>query len=312
MTDMSQITGSSGHPPASPFARIWAAADRWYRPVVPPERLAALRILVGGFAALYLAIRLPNLLGLYDLGGFQPFGVASLLSGPLPPAVVVAQAVLALLLGLAFAAGLYFRVTGPAFALALLWVLTYRNAWGMIFHTENLLVIHVLALGCTRAADVWSLDARRARGPRPVPSAIYGWPLRLCAILTVATYLVAGVAKVRLSGFGWATSDLVRNYIAYDNLRKVLLGDWYSPFGAWLVQYAWVFPPLAVTSLFMELLAPLALLGPRAARVWSFIAWAFHLGVWAIMAIFFPYPLFGLAYAPFFALERLPFFRRLR
>ena len=46
-------------------------------------------------------------------------------------------------------------------------------------------------------------------------------------------------------------------------------------------------------------------------RVWAVLAWSFHLGVWAIMAIFFPYPLLGLAFAPLFAVERLPWFRRL-
>lgn len=296
------------------FNNSLAAIDRWYRPAWPPERLAALRILLGTFAAAYLAIRLPNLLGLSNLGGFAPVGIAALLPAPLPPALVVAQALLALALALAFALGLWFRVTGPAFALALLWVLTYRNAWGMVFHTENLLVIHVLALGCSRAADAWSLDARRARRrglPPPVPSAIYGWPVRLLALLTVTSYCIAGIAKLRLSGLGWATSDLLRNYIAYDNLRKLLLADWYSPFGAWLVGHAWIFPPLATASLLLELLAPLALFGPRLARAWSFLLWAFHLGVWAIMAIFFPYPIFGLAFAPLFPVERLPLFRRL-
>lgn len=315
MKPMSQETGTKRHVQKNMLLRAATKLDAWYRPVAAPERLAALRILVGGFAVAYLAIRLPNLLALYDLGGFQPVGVASLLSSPLPPAVVVAQALLALLLGLAFALGLGFRVTGPAFALALLWVLTYRNAWGMIFHTENLLVMHVLALGCSPAGDVWSLDARRARrrgAAPPVPSARYGWPVRLLVLLTLGSYLVAGVAKLRLSGLGWAASDLLRNYIAYDNLRKHLLGDWYSPLGGWLVRFDWLFPPLAAGSLLLELLAPLALLGPRTARVWSLLAWSFHLGVWAIMAIFFPYPLLGLAYAPLFAVERLPLFRRLQ
>ncbi|WP_434417612.1 HTTM domain-containing protein [Nannocystis pusilla] len=310
---MSQATGPQGHGLSDMLSRAARAADRWYRPVAPPERLAALRLLVGGFAVVYLAARLPNLLGLYGLGGFRPVGVVSLLATPLPPAAVLAQALVALLLGLAFALGLAFRVTGPAFALVLLWVLSYRNAWGMIFHTENLLVMHVLALGCSRAADAWSLDARRARrrgAPPPVPSTTYGWPVRLLALLTVGSYFIAGVAKLRLSGLGWATSDLLRNYIAYDNLRKHLLGDWYSPLGAWLVGHAWLFPPLATASLLLELLAPVALLGPRFARVWSLLAWTFHFGVWAIMAIFFPYPLLGLAFAPLFAVERLFLFRR--
>lgn len=312
--DMPMKPGPNGQGRSNMLSRAALAVDRWYRPVAAPERLAALRILVGGFAVAYLALRLPNLLGLHGLGGFRPVGVVSVLAAPLTTAAVIVQAVLALLLGLAFAFGLAFRVSGPAFAFVLLWVLSYRNAWGMIFHTENLLVLHTLALGCSPAADVWSLDARRARRrgvAPPVPSTRYGWPVRLLGLLTVGTYFVAGIAKLRLSGLGWATSDLLRNYIAYDNLRKHLLGDWYSPFGAWLVGHAWLFPPLATASLLLELLAPIALLGPRIARIWSLLAWGFHFGVWAIMAIFFPYPLLGLAFAPLFAVERLPLLRRL-
>jgi hypothetical protein len=160
---MPERPGPSGHAPrASRLRRALAALDRWYRPVLPPERLAALRLLIGGFAAIYLAARLPNLLGLSELGALRPVGVTTLLPAALPAWAVTAQALLAVLLGLAFALGLFFRVTGPAFALALLWVMTYRNSFGMVFHTENLLVTHVLVLGCSRAADVWSLDARRA------------------------------------------------------------------------------------------------------------------------------------------------------
>lgn len=295
--------------------RALTALDRWYRPVAPPERLAALRLLIGGFAALYVLIRLPNLLGLAELGALRPVGLTTLLPAALPGWLVTAQALLAALLGLAFALGLAFRVTGPAFAVALLWVMTYRNSFGMVFHTENLMVTHVLVLGCSRAADVWSLDARRSarRGlPPPSPSRSHGWPIRLLALITVAAYLLAGIAKLRLSGASWATSELLRNYIAYDNLRKLLLADWYSPLGARLVAYPAVFPPLAFASLAMELLAPLALLGGRAAALWSLTAWAFHAGVLAIMAIFFPYPLFGLAFAPFFAVEKLRLFRRMR
>lgn len=297
------------------FLRAARAVDRWYRPALAPDRLAALRILIGAFCTVYLAIRLPNLLGLAELGGFRPTGLATLLSEPLPAALVTAQAVAALALAVAFTLGLAYRFTGPAFALVLLWVLTYRNSFGMIFHTENLTVAHVLVLGGARAADVWSLDARRAarRGrPAPGPASIYGWPVRLLALLTVVAYLLAGIAKLRISGLHWAASDLLRNYIAYDNLRKLMLHDAYSAFGAWLTSQAWVFPPLAFASLLMELLAPLALVGPRLARAWAWMAWGFHAGVLAIMAILFPYPLAGLAFAPLFTPERLWFFRRLR
>ena len=214
---------------------------------------------------------------------------------------------LALPLSVAFTLGWRFAVTGPAFAGVLLWVLTYRNSWGMVFHTENLLVVHTLILGLARSADAWSLDARR-RPISPRPRA-YGWAIRLLAVVTLATYVLAGVAKLRLSGLSWVGSDLLRNYIAYDNLRKLELGDAYSPIGAALVRHGWLFPPLAAASLALELLAPLALVGPRLARWWVLAAWGFHAGVLAVMAIFFPYPLLGLAFAPLFAVEELPLWR---
>jgi len=288
---------------------LLAAIDRWYRPEAPAHRLAALRMLVGGFATIYLAARVVHLISFVDFPGktFAPVGLVSLLSAPLPGALVIASVLLSLPLALAFTFGWRFRITGPAFAAVLLWVLTYRNSWGMVFHTENLLVIHALVLGLTRSADRWSLDARRAAittQPR-----VYGWPIRLLALITVATYVLAGVAKLRLSGLSWVDSDLLRNYIAYDNLRKLELGDTYSPIGAALVSQGWLFPPLAAGSLALELLAPIALVGPRLARAWSLAAWAFHAGVLAVMAIFFPYPLFGFAFAPLFAVERLPLWR---
>ncbi len=291
--------------------RILAAVDAWWRADAPPQRLAALRMLVGGFATIYVAARLVHLISFIDFPthNFAPVGVVSLLSHPLPAPLVIAGVVLTLVLAPAFTLGWRFRVTGPAFAFALLWVLSYRNSWGMVFHTENLLVIHALVLGLTRSADAWSLDARHARLPITPPPHAHGWPVRLLALVTVATYVLAGVAKLRLSGLAWIDSDLLRNYIAYDNLRKLELGDAYSPIGAALVRHGWLFPPLAATSLALELLAPIALLGPRLARAWALGAWGFHVGVLAVMAIFFPYPLSGLGFAPLFQVERLPLWR---
>ncbi len=41
-------------------------------------------------------------------------------------------------LGLAFTTGVWFRVSGPAFALALLLLCTYRSSWGQLLHFGNL------------------------------------------------------------------------------------------------------------------------------------------------------------------------------
>ena len=284
---------------------------RWYFAPAPAERLAALRLLAGGYAFGYALLRLPHLAVFpHDPASFRPVGVVAVLSAPLPDPLTALLAAACALAGAAFALGWRYRWSGPLFAALLLWVTTYRNSWGMVFHTENLFVVHVLALALAPAADAWSLDARRRPAPG-APAARYGWPLRLCAALGALAYLLAGVAKLRHSGLDWITTDLLRNYIAWDNLRKVELGDAYSALGVALCQSPALFPPLAAISVAFELLAPLALLGPRVAALWALVAWTFHAGVLAIMWIFFPYPLLGLAYAPFFAVERLPLLPRL-
>jgi len=68
-----------------------------------------------------------------------------------------------------------------------------------------------------------------------------------------------------------------------------------------------------IRSLVLELGAPLALVGRRVGKAWAIGMWGFHVGVLAIMAITFAYPLSGIAFAPFFWVEalvrRFPFVR---
>jgi hypothetical protein len=211
--------------------------------------------------------------------------------------------------GVASLLGWRFRVTGPLFALGLLLTTSYRNSWGMVFHTENLLVMHALILAILPASDAWSLDARRGRpevdtaDPAPGPSPRYGWGLMLMSTVTVLAYLIAGVAKLENAGQAWLAGEVLLSHVAWDNLRKVELGDIHSPLGALLSAYPAVFAPLAWASMVLELGAPLALFGRRVARVWALGMWAFHLGVLAIMAILFPYPLSGVGYASLFAVD---------
>ena len=277
--------------------------ERWF-PVVPARRLAALRILVGGFAIIYLCTQLPFWIGYarFDPRDFKPLGVVKLLSTPLPDAAHYATIVAAIGLAFAFTAGVRYRVVAPLFALALLWLLTYRNSWGTPFHTENLLVLHAIVLAIVPAADAWSWDARR--GPPRPDSERYGWPLRLCAAITALTYVIAGIAKLRLGGWAWTSGEALRDQVAIDNLRKHLMGSAMSPIAAPLLPHAWLFGGLALVSLAVELGAPLALLHRRIAAVWSVAAWGFHVGVLALMAIVFPYPIAVVAYAPLFRCER--------
>lgn len=284
------------------------ALERWWFAPAPARRLAMLRILVGGYAVAYLVVRFAHLVSVTGMSAKQwkPVGPVIVLPGPLPAAAVVALVVLTLVLGLAFTAGWRFRVIGPAFAVAFLWITSYRNSWSMVFHTDNLMVLHVIVLATSPAARALSLDARR-RGDAPddTPHARYGWAIRLLCAVTVITYFIAGWSKLHNAGLGWVTSDTLRSYVAYDNLRKVELGAGYSWLGVTLAQHGALFPPLAAVSLLVELGAPLALLHPRVGRVWSAAAWSFHVGVLVLMAIMFHYPVTGVAYTSFFPVERL-------
>ena len=281
---------------------------RWWCMPAPARRLAMLRIMVGAYALAYLAVRFPHFVNVSSMSPTQwkPVGPVALLADPLPYALVILIAAVAVPLGVAYVAGWRFRFTGPAFALALMWVTSYRNSWSMVFHTENLIVLHVLVLSVAPSADAISADARR-RGTAidDTPSSWYGWAIRLLCAVTVTTYFIAGWSKLHNAGWGWVTSDTLRMYVAYDNLRKVELGAGYSWLGSTLAQQGWLFPPLAAVSLAVELGAPFVLLHRRLARLWAAVAWGFHVGVLVLMAIMFHYQVVGFAYASFFDVEKL-------
>lgn len=271
----------------------------WYAPPMPSTRLRLLRVVVGGYALVYLLTRVGHLNAVigYPASVFRPVGIVRALEQPLPTAGVYTAYALTVLTGGLFTAGVAYRWIAPAFAALLLWVMSYRHSFGMIFHTDNLLVLHVLLLAFANAG-------RAPRASSTAPDTERSWVPRALCLVTVAAYLVAGVAKLTHTGWSWAGGEPLREQIAYDALRKIELGSTYSPLGPWLLGQAWLFAPLSAASLATELLAPLALLGARVAAVWCVCAWSFHVGVLALMAIAFPYPLSGCAFAAFFPLER--------
>ena len=274
----------------------------------PPERLAALRIVVGTFAVIYLAGRTPVLLGLRDraAAGFDGVGVLTWRDAPLDDAVVTTLVVVALLSGIGFTAGAAFRLSGPLFALSALVLTTYRSSWGQLLHFENLVVLHLLIVGVAASADAWSFDAvRRARAGRDaVGDGEYAAPMRLACVVVVVAYVIAGVAKLRYGGIEWIASDSLRHHIAYSAARLELLGGAPSPLARPFVEQAWLLPPMAGASVAVELAAPVALLGGRLRTVWVVSAWLMHAAIAALMLVGFPYPLFLVAFAPFFELER--------
>jgi hypothetical protein len=288
----------------SPLARALRALDHFFYPIAPPERLAALRLVVGAFSCCFLAVRFTSFTSLGRMGReLLPVGPLFWMREPLPQVVLSALTLLTLLLSVGFLLGFRYRVVGPAFALLLLFLTTYRSSFGMKFHTENLLLLQVLVLSVSPAADAASLDARGKA--RRAAHGRYGWGPRAAGILMVVTYVLAGIAKIRLGGDGWLSGEILQAQIAYDNLRKIELGSIHSPLGVALVPHVGALAVLAWLTLGVELGAPLALGGGRTALLWSVFSWGFHFAVLATMAIAFAYPLSGVPYLAFFRAERL-------
>jgi len=271
---------------------LTAALDRApLASVVPPRRRRVVHLLVFGYAAVWLTVRTPYVLDTARLPArrFEPIGVWYWLDEPLAFGIVAALLATTLVAVFVATAGRWPRISAPLGAVGTLAVVTYTNCWGQVFHTENLLVLHLLVL------------AAAALLARPTE----GWPLQLMAVLTVMTYLLAGWAKLDLAGADWLSGDVLRNQVAYDNLRKIRLGDIHSPIGGWLVGIDAVWVPVGVITLLVELGAPLALLGGRIRTTWVAVVWGFHVIILATMAILFPYPLTGVAFVSLFAAERL-------
>ena len=309
-------TGQADAPTArAPFG-LWRRLDQWWFAPMVPERLAVLRIGVGTYAWLALVILSPSLLTStrFAPASFAPVGpVAVFLAAPLPAGWLYLALGMALLLGPAFIWGYRFWLTGPVFALLMLWLMAYRSSWGMVFHTDNLLVMHLLILAAAPAAAAWSLDTRwrarhRTRPPlawHEIATGRYGWPVRLMCLATTITYAVAGWAKWQRGGAAWFLGDMLQRQIAYDNLRKIALGSAHAPLGVALLEWGWIFPLLAWLTFVIEFGAPLALCGTRVAGWWVLGIWSVHVGILGCMAIVFPYPLSSVAFWSFFAVEKL-------
>lgn len=290
-----------------PLARL----DRAYFAPAPAERLATLRVLVGAFTVVYLAIRTPYFVRLF--GGapdaFAPVGLVAVLDAPLSPAAGYAVFGATWVASVLFTLGVRHRVVGPVFAVLLTFVLTYRSSFGMVFHTENLLVVHAWILGVTDAGAALAVGRR---GVPPPANGRFGWPVRLMMGVTVAAYFVAGLAKITNGGWAWVSGEVLMGHVAYDSLRKLQVGSVASPVGAMLLRTPWVFGPLAVGSLLLEIGAPLFLFTERLRRLWVYGVWLFHVGVLLIMFIFFPYPITGVGLACFFRVEKLAVWVRQR
>lgn len=309
------------------MSRLLTALDAFWFVPGSAARLAVLRIVVGLAVFSYLAPRFEYFseIAASSPDVFDPAGIAAVLSAPVPVRLFQAIMACTLLANVAFILGWRLAWTGPLFAALLLWVLCYRNSWSMIYHTDNLVVWHVLILGLTRSADALSLDAlaagapfgpndnpaEPAADPQPEPSGRAGWsweygyPIMLLCAATAVTYFLSGVAKVAgEAGWSWALGEGLRTQVAFDGLRKELIDRGASPLAFVLYNNVPLATAIGIGTFVIELGAPLALLHRRLRWLWAVATFGMHWGILAIMGITFWYHLLGVAFLPFLLEER--------
>jgi hypothetical protein len=296
--------------------RLMGILDGFWFTKAPATRLALLRILLGAYTLYYVGRRYSLFMRIAatDPTLFKPVGVASNLKQPIPVTVFRKILLATLLANVAFMLGWRHKYTGPLFASLLLWVLCYRNSWSMIYHSDNVIVLHAIILGLTPAADALSLDSfKRVMAEAPGDNAsppqsdwCYGWPIQLMNTVTVIIYFLSGVAKVMGPlGWKWATGESLRSQVAVDGLRKEMMGEGAASLAFTLYDKVSLFRILAIGSMFLELLAPAILLDKRVARLWAFGAFLLHWGIYFVMKITFRYQMSGLLFVSFFDIERI-------
>ena len=292
--------------------RFFRTLNEFWFVEAPAERLAVLRILIGAYTFWLVATHyfMWVEIGYSSPDLFQPVGVVGVLDKPLPPVINHALIIATLAANVLFVLGWRHRFMGPLFAALLLWIISYRLSWSMIYHSMNLPALHVLILGLAPAADALSLDSCRQPGAtgrrKPAGAWQYGWPIQLICTVTVLAYFVTGVAKVAGPlGWSWASGEAMRSQVAADAIRKEVLGDKGASVFYVLYDEVWLFSILGPLSLALELGAPVALLNRRLGRFWAFSAFLMHWGILFIMGIKFRYHLSGILYASFFDVERL-------
>jgi hypothetical protein len=266
----------------------------WLTDEAPARRLEVVRVVTVLYGVVWVAVRTDHWrdLSVLPVSRWRPVGILGWFGGPPSTTAVTVVAVATIAVGMVALTGWRWAFAGPVFAGGFLWLTTFGASWGQILHTEHLAALHLLVLAA----------APTGRGA----SRTTGWPLRIMTLVTIGTYVVAGLAKFRFGGgLGWLDGDRLLRLVAHDNLRKRLLGDPFAPFARYVVGHPLLFRLGVWLTLVVELGAPLALLGRRLRYSWIAMAWTFHVVVLATMAVLFPYPLTGVAFASMLPMERL-------
>lgn len=146
------------------------------------------------------------------------------------------------------------------------------------------LTMPTLALLLCAVAPSGDALSWRARGATQ-RSWAYGWPLRLLQVWLIQVYFFAALAKVRLNGLGWASSENMSNWLyAFTQSEGHAV---YSQLGGWIAAQPWLAGAVGAGTLVFEFGVIVALFSARW-RPWvAASAVLFHVGIYFALNITF-------------------------
>ena len=197
------------------------------------------------------------------------------------------------------AIGLFTRTsTMVAFVLSF-YLLGLPHNFGKVSHSDAMVVLIMGIFAASYCGHSWSLDSlwRRYRG-RPFDTAMsseYTWPIRLIWSLLVLIYFGAAVSKLTYGGWAWISGDTIARYLVTTQYTALPPTSW-APY---VVQYGWICFLIALATVVLEFLAPLALVHPIARLILIPSLWLMQFGIWLLMGVmFFPSLSSGLFWIP--------------
>ena len=250
----------------------------WFQPA-SPRSLKAVRVLAAA-QALWILLSRPDLPEVVawprefwlSVDRFLPlrFGIVG---APLALERLLFLALHALLL--AALAGLYPRAFCLVSALLLYHFAPFEEIFAGMPHTSfGGLTLPVLALFILSFVDLPADNRTRSHD--------YRWPLTLVRLLFSFGYLFPALMKLRYSGPAWFTAGNIHDWIVVNDL---VTG---APLALWTASSRPLCWAIAVGTMCVELLFPLAAFSARAATILVPLAALFHAGITLTLGYFFP------------------------
>jgi hypothetical protein len=255
----------------------------WWFPEVPLARIALLRLAVFGFVVVdVLWLRTAGWYhGHADPTWYEPLVVGELLRLP-PASVFLVEALRWGCVGLALAAmsGRFPRALGWGTAVCWAWYQYVAFSYGKVDHDRADFLVALFVLPTVGMAHL--SDSRRSQAA--------GFALRCVQLMAIATYFLAGIAKIRFGGWEWVNSATLARAV----IRR---GTWLSE---WMLDFPFLLHAAQWGLLAAELASPLIfLLSARWQRRVVGLWFAFHAATYASITIaFWPHLVMMLSFLP--------------